>query len=228
MSTIYDWLKENYNITITNKQVMEDAFTHASYLNENKNFQGNDYERIEFLGDSIVGMWVAIRLYNYKPAIDEGKMTTMRAQLVCEKSLANFMRKLNIAKYIKMGIGEEKSGARNRNSLLADIFEAFIGAIYLNGGFKDVDKILKDAIDITDNPELLDNNDHKSKLQEYVQSDTRAVLKYELLSEKGPSNNPTFEIGVYLDDVLLGKGSGKTKKKAEQAAAKEALGKLVK
>ena len=100
MSTIYEWLKENYNITITNKQVMEDAFTHASYLNENKDFKGSNYERIEFLGDSIVGMWVANRLYHHQPPIDEGKMTAMRAQLVCEKSLANFMRKLDIAKYI--------------------------------------------------------------------------------------------------------------------------------
>ncbi len=228
MSTIYEWLEKNYNITITNKQVIEDAFTHASYLNENKDFIGNDYERIEFLGDSIVGMWVANRLFNHKPSIDEGKMTTMRAQIVCEKSLANFTRKLAITKYIKIGIGEEKSGARNRNSLLADVFEAFIGAIYLNGGMKAVDKILKETIDIVNHPELSEIVDYKSKLQEYVQSDTRAVLKYELLSEKGPSNNPLFEMGVYLDDVLLGKGKGKTKKKAEQSAAKEALGKLVK
>ncbi len=228
MSTIYDWLKENYNITIKNKQVMEAAFTHASYINENKDFKGSDYERIEFLGDSIVGMWVAKKLYHHQPPIDEGVMTTMRAQLVCEKSLANFMRKLNIAKYIKMGVGEEKSGARDRNSLLADIFEAFIGAVYLNGGFKDVDLILNDTIEIISNPELADVIDYKSKLQEYVQSDSRAVLKYELLSETGPSNNPIFEMAVYLDGLLLGKGTGKTKKKAEQYAAKQALGKLVK
>ncbi len=228
MSTIYEWLKENYNITITDKQVMEDAFTHASYLNENKDFKGSNYERIEFLGDSIVGMWVANRLYHHQPPIDEGKMTAMRAQLVCEKSLANFMRKLDIAKYIKMGVGEEKSGARNRNSLLADIFEAFIGAVYLNGGGKAINAILENTIEIVIDPDFSEINDHKSRLQEYVQSDTRAVLKYELLSETGPSNSPIFEMGVYLDEVLLGKGTGKTKKKAEQSAAKEALGKLVK
>ena len=127
-----------------------------------------------------------------------------------------------------MGVGEEKSGARNRNSLLADIFEAFIGAVYLNGGMKDVNEILKDAIDIVNHPELFEIIDYKSRLQEYVQSDTRAVLKYELLSETGPSNNPLFEMGVFLDEVLLGKGTGKTKKKAEQSAAEEALRKLVK
>ncbi|MDI9540506.1 MAG: ribonuclease III [Bacillota bacterium] len=228
MSTIYNWLKKNYNITIKNRQVMENAFTHASYLNENKDVKGDDYERIEFLGDAIVGMWVANKLYHHNPEIDEGKMTTMRAQIVCEKSLADFLRKLDLAKYIKMGVGEEKSGARNRNSLLADIFEAFIGAVYLNGGMKDVNEILKDAIDIVNHPELFEIIDYKSRLQEYVQSDTRAVLKYELLSETGPSNNPLFEMGVFLDEVLLGKGTGKTKKKAEQSAAEEALRKLVK
>lgn len=207
---------------------MENAFTHASYLNENKDVKGDDYERIEFLGDAIVGMWVANKLYHHNPEIDEGKMTTMRAQIVCEKSLADFLRKLDLAKYIKMGVGEEKSGARNRNSLLADIFEAFIGAVYLNGGMKDVNEILKDAIDIVNHPELFEIIDYKSRLQEYVQSDTRAVLKYELLSETGPSNNPLFEMGVFLDEVLLGKGTGKTKKKAEQSAAEEALRKLVK
>ncbi len=228
MSTIYDWLEENYNITISNKQVMEDALTHSSYLNENKDFKGSDYERIEFLGDSIVGMWVANKLFHHLPVIDEGVMTTMRAQLVCEKSLANFMRKLGIAKYIKMGVGEEKSGARNRNSLLADVFEAFIGALYLNGGVKYINAVLNDTIDIENQQALYENTDYKSRIQEYVQSDTRAVLKYELLSETGPSNNPEFEMGVYLDGVLLGQGKGRTKKKAEQQAAKEALGKLVK
>ncbi|HQB32053.1 MAG TPA: ribonuclease III [Erysipelotrichaceae bacterium] len=228
MSTIYDWLEENYNITISNKQVMEDALTHSSYLNENKDFKGSDYERIEFLGDSIVGMWVANKLFHHLPVIDEGVMTTMRAQLVCEKSLANFMRKLGIAKYIKMGVGEEKNGARNRNSLLADVFEAFIGALYLNGGVKYINAVLNDTIDIENQQALYENTDYKSRIQEYVQSDTRAVLKYELLSETGPSNNPEFEMGVYLDGVLLGQGKGRTKKKAEQQAAKEALGKLVK
>jgi len=207
---------------------MEDALTHSSYLNENKDFKGSDYERIEFLGDSIVGMWVANKLFHHLPVIDEGVMTTMRAQLVCEKSLANFMRKLGIAKYIKMGVGEEKNGARNRNSLLADVFEAFIGALYLNGGVKYINAVLNDTIDIENQQALYENTDYKSRIQEYVQSDTRAVLKYELLSETGPSNNPEFEMGVYLDGVLLGQGKGRTKKKAEQQAAKEALGKLVK
>ena len=152
----------------------------------------------------------------------------MRAQLVCEKSLAQFNRKLGLAKYIRLGVGEEKNNARERNSLLADIFESFIGALYLSNGYDDVKKILENTIDIVDHPELTGVVDYKTRLQEYVQSDSRKVLQYTLLRETGPSNEPQFEIGVYLDNVLLGTGIEHTKKKAEQLAAKEALGKLVK
>ena len=114
------------------------------------------------------------------------------------------------------------------NSLLADIFESFIGALYLSNGYDDVKKILENTIDIVDHPELTGVVDYKTRLQEYVQSDSRKVLQYTLLRETGPSNEPQFEIGVYLDNVLLGTGIEHTKKKAEQLAAKEALGKLVK
>ena len=180
------------------------------------------------MGDSVVELWVSEKLFNHVPAISEGKMTTMRAQLVCEKSLAQFNRKLGLAKYIRLGVGEEKNNARERNSLLADIFESFIGALYLSNGYDDVKKILENTIDIVDHPELTGVVDYKTRLQEYVQSDSRKVLQYTLLRETGPSNEPQFEIGVYLDNVLLGTGIEHTKKKAEQLAAKEALGKLVK
>ena len=180
------------------------------------------------MGDAVVELWVSEKLFNHVPAISEGKMTTMRAQLVCEKSLAQFNRKLGLAKYIRLGVGEEKNNARERNSLLADIFESFIGALYLSNGYDDVKKILENTIDIVDHPELTGVVDYKTRLQEYVQSDSRKVLQYTLLRETGPSNEPQFEIGVYLDNVLLGTGIEHTKKKAEQLAAKEALGKLVK
>lgn len=225
--TIYRWLKDKYNIEIKDKSLIEDAFTHASYLNERKT-NNHCYERLEFMGDAVVEIWVSEKLFKHIPQISEGKMTTMRAQLVCEKSLADFMRKLNLAQYIRLGSGEEKAGARNRNSLLADIFESFIGAIYLNCGMEAVNKILSDTIDIVDHPELTGVVDYKTKLQEYVQADSRKVLHYVLLSETGPANDPTFEIAVYLDDVLMGTGIEHSKKKAEQLAAKQALGKLVK
>lgn len=225
--TIYSWLKEKYDIEIKDKTLMEDAFTHASYLNEIKS-ENNCYERLEFMGDAVVEIWVSEKLFKHTPQIAEGKMTTMRAQLVCEKSLADFMRKLDLAKYIRLGAGEEKAGARNRNSLLADIFESFIGAVYLDCGMEAVNKILENTIDIVDHPELTGVVDYKTQLQEYVQADSRKVLKYVLLSEKGPANEPTFVMGVYLDGVLLGSGCEHSKKKAEQLAAKEALEKLVK
>lgn len=225
--SIYSFLSDNYQIEVKNKKLMEDAFTHASYLNETKSLN-NCYERLEFMGDAVVELWVSEKLFNHVPAISEGKMTTMRAQLVCEKSLAQFNRKLGLAKYIRLGVGEEKNNARERNSLLADIFESFIGALYLSNGYDDVKKILENTIDIVDHPELTGVVDYKTRLQEYVQSDSRKVLQYTLLSETGPSNEPQFEIGVYLDNVLLGTGIEHTKKKAEQLAAKEALGKLVK
>lgn len=225
--TIYRWLKDKYNIEIKDKSLIEDAFTHASYLNEKKT-NSHCYERLEFMGDAVVEIWVSEKLFKHVPQISEGKMTTMRAQLVCERSLADFMRKLNLAQYIRLGSGEEKAGARNRNSLLADIFESFIGAIYLDCGMEAVNKILSDTIDIVDHPELTGVVDYKTKLQEYVQADSRKVLRYVLLSETGPANEPTFEIAVYLDNVLMGTGIEHSKKKAEQLAAKQALGKLVK
>ena len=139
--SIYSFLSDNYQIEVKNKKLMEDAFTHASYLNETKSLN-NCYERLEFMGDAVVELWVSEKLFNHIPAISEGKMTTMRAQLVCEKSLAQFNRKLGLAKYIRLGVGEEKNNARERNSLLADIFESFIGALYLSNGYDDVKKIL--------------------------------------------------------------------------------------
>jgi len=227
MSTVKQWLKENFDIEIKNNALLDEAFTHSSYVNENKSAKKH-YERLEFMGDAVVQLWVSERLYKHTPAIPEGKMTTMRQQLVCEKAFADFLRKLDLAKFIKLGVGEEKAGARNRNSLLADIFEAFIAAIYLDCGYEAVDIVLSRTIDIVDHPELTGIVDYKTQLQEYVQSDSRRVLKYIVLQEEGPANEPTFTMGVYLDEVLLGKGTEHSKKKAEQLAAKEALGKLVK
>ncbi len=222
---VTDWLKEKYDITVNDKSLFRDAFTHASYVNETDEETGN-YERLEFMGDSVVQIWVSKRLYFHEPAIPEGKMSHMRAQLVCEKSLANFFRDLGLQPYIRLGVGEEKSNARNRDSLLCDIFEAFMGALYLDQGFDVVDRILSDTITIVYNPDATGVIDYKSQLQEYVQADSRKILRYVLLSEQGSANNPTFEMGVYLEDVLLGVGVEHSKKKAEQLAAKEALEKM--
>lgn len=227
MNTVKQWVKEKFDIEIKNEALLDEAFTHSSYVNENKKVKTH-YERLEFVGDAVLELWVSERLYYHQPPIVEGQMTTQRQQLVCEKALADFLRKLDLAKFIRLGVGEEKAGARNRNSLLADVFEAFLAAVYLDAGYAAVDKILAKTIDIVDHPELTGVVDYKTQLQEYVQADSRRVLKYVLLQEQGPANEPTFTMGVYLDDVLLGKGVEHSKKKAEQLAAKEALGKMVK
>ncbi len=222
---VCEFLKERYGVNAVNRSLYRDAFTHASYLNETDE-QSNDYERLEFMGDAVVEIWVSSKLFHHVPEISEGKMTTMRSQLVCEKSLASFLRQMQLPPFIRLGAGEIKNRGRQRDSLLADVFEALMGAIYLDLGFAEVSRVLDQVITIVDTPEATGVVDYKTRLQELVQSDSRRVLKYVVLNETGASNNPLFEIGCYLDDVLMGTGKEHSKKKAEQLAAREALDKL--
>ncbi|MBE6115442.1 MAG: ribonuclease III [Erysipelotrichaceae bacterium] len=224
---IYDWLAK-HDIKISSHQLIDDAFTHTSYVNEHRQAL-HDNERLEFMGDAVMQIWVSEKLFLHKPVLSEGQMSKYRARIVCEKSFARLMRQMKLYQFIRLGAGEEKSGGRDRDSILADTFEAFIGALYLVAGMNEVNKILEKYVKpLTDNPENLEMTDYKTRLQEYVQSDIRKAVTYRLLKESGPSNNPVFEIGAYLDEVLLGKGSGHSKKEAEQMAAKEALRILVK
>ncbi|MBQ3385026.1 MAG: ribonuclease III [Erysipelotrichaceae bacterium] len=224
---IYDWLAK-HDIKISSHQLIDDAFTHTSYVNEHRQAL-HDNERLEFMGDAVMQIWVSEKLFMHKPVLSEGQMSKYRARIVCEKSFAQLMRQMKLNQFIRLGAGEEKSGGRDRDSILADTFEAFIGALYLVAGMDEVNKILEKYVKpLTDNPESLEMSDYKTRLQEYVQSDIRKAVTYRLLKESGPSNNPLFEIGAYLDEVLLGKGSGHSKKEAEQMAAREALRILVK
>lgn len=224
---IYDWLAK-HDIKISSHQLIDDAFTHTSYVNEHRQAL-HDNERLEFMGDAVMQIWVSEKLFMHKPVLSEGQMSKYRARIVCEKSFAQLMRQMKLNQFIRLGAGEEKSGGRDRDSILADTFEAFIGALYLAAGMDEVNKILEKYVKpLTDNPESLEMSDYKTRLQEYVQSDIRKAVTYKLLKENGPSNNPLFEIGAYLDEVLLGKGSGHSKKEAEQMAAREALRILVK
>ena len=224
---IYEWL-ERHDVKISRHQLIDDAFTHTSYVNEHKQAL-HDNERLEYMGDAVMQIWVSEQLFKHEPQLSEGQMSKYRAAIVCEKSFASLMRKMKLGQYIRLGVGEEKNGGRDRDSILADTFEAFIGALYLTAGMKKVDRILKEYVmPIIDNLEELEITDYKTRLQEYVQSDIRKAIVYKLLNESGPSNNPVFEIGAYLDEVLLGRGSGHSKKEAEQMAAREALRILVK
>lgn len=223
---LHQYLKTNRYI-IDNYDIILEAFTHTSYVNEQKGTLA-DNERLELLGDAVLQLWVSKKLFLMKPALSEGQMTTIRAQLVNEKSLASFARTLKLNQLIRLGVGEEKTGGRNRDSILADLMEAFLGALYLQQDKTNVDRCLSQVInDALIKEATQENEDYKTKLQEYVQSDKRKTVVYDVISSKGPSNAPTFEVVVKLDEIVLGKGIGQSKKKAEQEAAKDAFAKLV-
>lgn len=223
---IHQYIKK-HGYVIDNYDLILEAFTHTSYVNEHKENLA-DNERLELLGDAVLQLWVSKRLFLMKPALSEGQMTTIRAQLVNEKSLANFARTLKLNQLIRLGVGEEKTGGRSRDSILADLMEAFLGALYLQKDPTNVERCLSLVITEAIIYEVgLENEDYKTKLQEYVQSDKRKTVFYDVISSKGPSNAPTFEVVVMLDELVLGKGIGTSKKKAEQEAAKDAFAKLV-
>lgn len=209
-------------------EIFKQAFTHTSYANENK-LKNHDYERLEFLGDAVLQYHVSRYLFDLYPTMPEGRLTKLRSKLVREESLARFARELDLGAYIYLGAGEINNGGRDRDSVLADIFEAFMGAICHDCGMKYVDMMLKKTIYRHINDVNYDDiTDFKTKLQELIQADQRKTVTYELLSATGPSNNLVFEMAVKMDDMILGTGIGSSKKRAEQQAAKDALNKLAK
>lgn len=209
-------------------EIFKQAFTHTSYANENK-LKNHDYERLEFLGDAVLQYHVSRYLFDLYPTMPEGRLTKLRSKLVREESLARFARELDLGAYIYLGAGEINNGGRDRDSVLADIFEAFMGAICHDCGMKYVDMMLIKTIYRHINDVNYDDiTDFKTKLQELIQADQRKTVTYELLSATGPSNNPVFEMAVKMDDMILGTGIGSSKKRAEQQAAKDALNKLAK
>ena len=225
--TVYKWL-EKQGIKVTDHRYLDEAFIHSSYVNEHHEVHA-DNERLEFMGDAVMQIWVSERLFKMEPVLSEGQMTSLRQKTVCEPTFAQVMRKLDLGQYIKLGVGEEKNGGRNRDSILADAFEAFVGALYLSAGMEAVDTVLDEVFnEYLKHPEETGVVDYKTQLQEFAQADIRKAVAYRLIKETGPSNNPTFTMGVYLDNILLGTGTGPNKKTAEQNAAKEALDKMVK
>jgi ribonuclease-3 len=218
-------LERQFNLSFKNPNLLETALTHSSYANEH-HLASN--ERLEFIGDAVLDLMIADYLMGAYPHASEGEMTQTRAKFVNEKALAIYAKKLELDQHIRLGIGEEKSHGRERPAILADAFEAFLGALYLDQGLAAV-KTITDAIVI---PEIEDDaeayyQDYKSRLQEWVQSDKRE-LAYLLHKEEGPSHQKTFTIRVYMDDIMMGEGIGPSKKEAEQEAAKKALEKMVK
>lgn len=219
---------EQLEIPYQDLGLYKQAFTHPSYVNE-RSSKVKHYERLEFLGDAVLQYHVSRYLFDLYPNMPEGELTTLRSKLVREESLARFARELHLGELIYLGAGEENNGGRDRNSMLADIFEAFIGAIRLDTDTIQVEKILKQTIYKHVNDVYYDDiTDYKTTLQELVQADSRKTVTYHLLSTKGPANSPVFEVAVMMDDMRLGIGKGSSKKRAEQQAAKDALDKMAK
>lgn len=205
-----------------NKNLIYQALSHSSYANEKKNPSGSN-ERLEFLGDSVLSIVVSDYLYkNLKVA--EGELTKMRASLVCEKSLHVFAKQINLGDFLYLGKGEENTGGRERPSILADAFEAVIAAIYLDGGIEPASKhILRFMPEDLQHPQKPAFSDFKTVLQEIVQKNPEEKVEYVLIGEEGPDHNKRFVVEVRLNSQVIGRGKGRSKKEAEQLAAKEAL-----
>jgi ribonuclease-3 len=216
-------LEAHFDLHFNNFDLLEQSMTHSSYANEHNTVSN---ERLEFLGDAVLDLAVGRYLYDNLPD-DEGILTKKRAMDVCENSLYNYALSFNLGDYLLLGKGEEKNQGREKPAVLADAFEAFLGATFLDKGYDEVLKILKKVVFPNIKSTINEaDNDFKSKLQELVQSDKR-TLNYVIVSESGPAHNKEFVARVYMDeDIMMGEGVGKTKKEAEQNAAKVTLEKL--
>ena len=217
-------LEERLGYSFRNRALIETALTHSSYANENRASGIVCNERLEFLGDSVLGVTVADFLYRHFPDMPEGRMTRLRAELVCEQSLHRVALELHLGDYLRLGKGEEHNGGRKRASILSDAVEAVIAAMYLDAGMETaagfIHRCLLDDVRAIETPTF---TDYKTSLQELVQRHSGQVLSYELVGEEGPDHAKTFRVQVCLNGDPIGRGTGRTKKEAEQAAAANAL-----
>ncbi|MBP3930619.1 MAG: ribonuclease III [Peptostreptococcaceae bacterium] len=210
-----------------NKQYILEALTHSSYSNENKSYAFN--ERLEFLGDSVLGIIISDYLFKNETELPEGELTKLRANIVCEESLSEVSKKIELGTHMLLGKGEEATGGRERVSILADAVEAVIAAIYLDGGIENARKFVLTQMDeiIQDSIKGRIFRDYKTHLQEVIQSQGETNIIYDLVEEIGPDHNKKFVMQVKLNDEVLGTGEGKSKKEAEQSAAKQALRRMM-
>ena len=216
-------LQEKIGYKFKNYELLQTALTHSSYINERRD-SVECYERLEFLGDSILGAVTAEYLYRHTPKLPEGRMTRLRAELVCEENLYKVAAALSLGRYMRLGKGEERTGGRERVSILADMVEAIIAALYLDSGMDEarrfiLERILKD-VEISDTHR---SADYKTELQELVQRDSESRISYELIGESGPDHDKRFSFRVLVNGENAGEGTGRTKKEAEQHAAQKAL-----
>lgn len=214
-------LEEKLGYSFNDRNLLKTALTHSSYANEMKRDGVESNERLEFLGDSILGMIVARYLYDSYPGMQEGKMTKLRSELVCEQSLSSAAERLSLGDYLYLGKGEVQGGGRERPSLLADAVEAVLAAVTIDGGLVPARRIVQKYI--LSNSEEVKNHDYKTILQERVQRKSGRTFSYHLIDEKGPDHLKEFTVEMRIGDRPVSLGRGKTKKEAEQAAAAAAL-----
>ena len=209
-----------------NIQLLQNALTHSSYANERWHNSLLSNERLEFLGDSVLGMLVAEYLYKTFPDRPEGELTRMRADMVCEHTLATVANKIGLGGHLMLGHGEERLGGRSRESILADATESVIAACFLDGGLAAAEQFVKQYILVEVPVSRPNNMDYKTALQELVQQKKNQVLSYTLVGQSGPDHDKQFDVEVSLNGVVVGRGGGRSKKRAEQMAARSAMEKL--
>ncbi len=222
---VFKEFQEIIGYKFTNEEYLKTALTHSSYAHENKNKNVNFNERLEFLGDSVLGLIVSKYIFENYPELPEGKLTKMRAAVVCEKALFECAVNIDLGKYIILGKGEEHTGGRTRPSILSDAYEAVIAAIYLDSNLDVVREWvlgqLHEAIEAASKGKI--SKDFKTEFQEEAQKRGDVNISYKVVGESGPDHRKSFVVNVYLNGELMGEGEGSSKKKAEQSAAKNAL-----
>jgi ribonuclease-3 len=224
MKSAFRKLQERTGVKFSNTALLRQAFTHTSYVNEHRGSRTADNERLEFLGDAVLQLTVSEHLYHQFPDRPEGELTRLRANIVCEASLFRFAEALGFGQVVLLGKGEELTGGRSRPSLLADAFEAFIGALYLDQGLDEVRKFLqRHMFPLLSQDEQAPTKDYKTILQEKVQQMGRGLLEYQIVEERGPAHDREFVAAAIVGQKMLGVGAGRSKKEAEQQAASAAL-----
>ena len=223
-------LQKNISYSFKKPSLLNQALTHKSYANENLDKEYRDNERLEFLGDAVLDLIISHLLMDNFPQHTEGDLTKLRSALVNERRIADLARKLNLGEFLLLGKGEDSTEGKNKNSILANIYEALIAAIYLDSGYKSAFRIVKRHFtDILSSAQQGSPyyRDFKSQLQEYTQSVFKTTPRYVLVKESGPDHNKSFAVNVILNNEVCGNGLGKSKKDAEQKAAQDALGKML-
>lgn len=215
-------LENNIGYVFENKSILKQALTHSSYANENRN-SGPFNERLEFLGDAVLSLISADFLYRRFPSMPEGDLTKLRSGLVCTASLSEYARQISLGDFLLLGKGEDANGGRERNSNLENAFEAVIAAVYIDGGIECARKFVLRFLDVSVETRHINFKDYKTKLQEIVQESHEETLNYVVTNVSGPDHDKRYEIEVHLNSNVIGKGTGRSKKQAEQEAAKQAL-----